>query len=84
MKQNKTVKIMAILAILWIFVSIVWTWALVIFENMTAQQQIELTPEQIEELQKQYIESLSGSTATGSLEIQNDTPEVEVSTPEEN
>lgn len=75
MKQNKTVKLMAILAMLGIIISVVWTGLLIIFEQSRAPQQLELTAEEIEELQKQIQESMSGSTstgstATGSLEIE--------------
>ncbi len=75
MKQNKTVKLMAILAMLGIIISVVWTGLLIMFEQAKAPQQLELTAEEIEELQKQIQESMSGSTstgstATGSLEIE--------------
>ncbi len=30
MKKNKTVKIMAFLALLWIIISVVWTWILIL------------------------------------------------------
>lgn len=65
MKQNKMAKIVALLALLGIVVSIIGTWALIIFGN-NANQPIELTAEEIEMLQQQYLDSLSGSTATGS------------------
>lgn len=75
MKQNKTVKLMAILAMLGIIISVVWTGLLIMFEQAKAPQQLELTAEEIEELQKQIEASMSGSTstgstATGSLEIE--------------
>ncbi len=66
MKQNKTVKLMAILAMLGIIISVVWTGLLIMFEQAKAPQQLELTAEEIEELQKQIQESMSGSTSTGS------------------
>ena len=75
MKQNKTVKLMAILAMLGIIISVVWTGLLIMFEQAKAPQKLELTAEEIEELQKQFEASMSGSTstgstATGSLEIE--------------
>lgn len=65
MKQNKTVKLMAILAMLGIIISVVWTGLLIMFEQAKAPQQLELTAEEIEELQKQIQESMSGSTQSG-------------------
>lgn len=67
MKQNKFAKLMAILALLWIIVSIIWTWLLAIFGNNT-NQQIELSPEQIQEIQD-IINSQSWATQSSSWEI---------------
>jgi preprotein translocase subunit SecG len=67
MKQNKFAKLMAILALLWIIVSIIWTWLLSIFGNNT-NQQIELSPEQIQEIQD-MINSQSWATQSSSWEI---------------
>jgi len=75
MKQNKMAKIVAILALFGILISIIGTWALIIFGN-DGNQPIELTAEEIEMLQQQYLDSLSGSTATGSLQPEtNEVPE---------
>lgn len=54
MKQ-KSAKIMALLALIWILVSIVWTWLLFIFwwEQNT---QVELTEEQIGQIMKMMEE----------------------------
>ena len=49
-KQNKIVKIMAILALLWIVASIIWTWILIIFGWWTATQQ-EISPEEYMNIQ---------------------------------
>lgn len=76
MKKNATVKIMAILAMLWIVVSIVWTGLLIIFGE-SQNQTIELTQEDIEAIQQQ-IDSMTGSTQSGSeLEITDITTTVE-------
>jgi cell division protein FtsB len=76
MKKNAAVKIMAILAMLWIVVSIVWTGLLIIFGE-SQNQTIELTQEDIEAIQQQ-IDSMTGSTQSGSeLEITDITTTVE-------
>jgi len=67
MKQNKFAKLMAILALLWIIVSIIWTWLLAIFGNNTSQQ-VELSPEQIQQIQD-MINSQSWATQSSSWEI---------------
>lgn len=67
MKQNKFAKLMAILALLWIIVSIIWTWLLAIFGNNT-NQQVELSPEQIQQIQD-MINSQSWATQSSSWEI---------------
>lgn len=75
MKQNKMAKIVAFIALFGILISIIGTWALIIFGN-DGNQPIELTAEEIEMLQQQYLDSLSGSTATGSLQPEtNEVPE---------
>lgn len=70
MKKNAIVKIMAILAMVWIIISIVWTGILIIVEkNQRQNQRLELSPEELEAL-KQQLESMTGSTQSGSeLEI---------------
>lgn len=75
MKNNTGVKIIASLALLWIVISIIGTWILLIFESSRTptEAQKTLTPEQLAELQK-LIESQSWS-----LNIDSDTislPEV--------
>jgi len=48
-KQNKAVKIMAFLALLWIIASILWTWILIMFWwNQTSQ---EVSPEEYMNIQ---------------------------------
>lgn len=68
MKQTKIAKIMAILALAWIIVSIIWTWLLVIFDSSNSQQQNELSPEQIEQIQN-IINSQSWTTKSSSWEL---------------
>ena len=61
---------MAFLALFWIIISVIGTGLIIIFDN-NSNQQIEYTPEQIEQIQ-QYMDSLSGSTmswTTASWEI---------------
>ncbi len=62
--KKKWAKIMAVLALLWIIISIVWTWLLVIFQGN--QQNTEPTQEQIEQIQK-LINSGSWNTSTWEL-----------------
>lgn len=68
MKQTKIAKVMAILALAWIIISVIWTWLLVIFDNSNNQQQVDLTPEQIEEIQN-MINSQTWTTQSSSWEI---------------
>lgn len=63
MKKNTMTKIIASLAFFWILLSIIGTGLLIIFwENNQQVQQQELTPEQLDEIQK-IIDSQSGSTS---------------------
>lgn len=68
MKQTKMAKIMAILALTWIIVSVIWTWLLVIFDSSNSQTQQNLTPEQIKEIQN-MINSQTWATQSSSWEI---------------
>lgn len=68
MRKNKTTQVMAILALLWIVIWIIWTGVLFIFSNSSSQQ--EISAEQYAELQE-YINSLSWTTNTWSLEETN-------------
>lgn len=61
---KKWAKIMAVLALLWIIVSILWTWLIVILQN--GNKQPEITQEQYEKIQ-QLINSQSWSTSTWEL-----------------
>ncbi len=70
MKQTKIAKVTAILALIWIIVSIIWTWILVIFDSTTNQQQTELTPEQIEEIQN-MINSQTWASQSSSWKVIN-------------
>lgn len=69
MKQNKMAKFVAIFALLWIFISIAGTGLLIIFQD-NSNQNVELTAEEFEMLQQQYLESLSGSTASWSTQVE--------------
>lgn len=60
---NKWAKIMASLALLWIIISIIWTWLMVIVWNNKNSSEVELTPEQIAEIQT-MINSQSWSTSS--------------------
>lgn len=63
---QKWAKIMATLALLWIIISIIWTWLMVIVWNNSNNSEIELTPEQIAEIQT-MINSQSWNTSTWEL-----------------
>lgn len=69
MKQNKMAKFVAIFALLWIFISIAGTGLLIIFQD-NSNQNIELTAEEIQAIEQQYLESLSGSTASWSTQVE--------------
>lgn len=62
-KNNLAAKIFAILALFWIFISIVSTWILFIFWNTNENQiEKELTKEQLDDIIKNY--NLSSNTWT--------------------
>ena len=61
---KKWAKIMAVLALLWIIVSILWTWLIVILQN--GNKQPEITQEDYERIQ-QLINSQSWNTSTWEL-----------------
>ena len=63
---QKWAKIMASLALLWIIISILWTWLMVIVWNNKNTSETELTPEQIAEIQS-MINSQSWNTSTWEL-----------------
>lgn len=66
-KKNKFVKIMAILALFWIIIWIIWTWLLIMFSKWNTTEEQTLTPEQYLELQE-LMNSNSGAiinTGTG-------------------
>ena len=60
-KKHKITQIMAVLALFWIIIWIVWTAILFIFSKQQTTVEQTLSPEQMAELQD-YINSLSGST----------------------
>lgn len=67
MKQ-KSAKIMAILALIWIIVSIIWTSILfILWDNQNTQ--IELTQEQIDEIMKMMEEQDNNQLESEELEI---------------
>lgn len=78
MAQKKWAKVMAILALIWIIVSIFWTGLLVFVQDNNVNNGQELTPEQIQEIQD-MVNSQSGatnqtwSTQTGELIEEQDT-----------
>lgn len=74
MKQ-KWAKIMAILALLAIVWSIVWTWLMMIFQ-LWVEQEMQLTPEQIAQIQE-LINSQSWSI-TSTWEISWDWNIIEI------
>ena len=51
-KWNKWVQIMAVLALFWIIIWIVWTWLIIMFGNSWTQTERTLTPEEYLELQE--------------------------------
>lgn len=63
---QKWAKIMASLALLWIIISIIWTWLMVIVWSNKNTSETELTPEQIAEIQS-MINSGSWNTSTWEL-----------------
>lgn len=63
MSNQKWAKIMAILALAWIIISIIWTWILFIVEKNAREKEIEKEiKKQIEEHIKNYSWSLEIST----------------------
>ncbi len=60
---QKWAKIMASLALLWIIISILWTWIQVL---ISSKKTPELTPEKIAEIQE-MIKSQSWTTSTWEL-----------------
>ena len=63
---QKWAKIMASLALLWIIISIIWTWLMVIVWGNKNTSETELTPGQIAEIQS-MINSGSWNTSTWEL-----------------
>ena len=63
--KNKWSKIMAALALFWIILSILWTWLIIIFSG-NWNTQVELTQEQIKEIQE-LINTQTGTTSTWEL-----------------
>jgi hypothetical protein len=53
MKKNKWIKIMALLALFWIIITVIWTGLLIIFDNNNSSNiKQELTPEQLMQFQE--------------------------------
>lgn len=74
-RNKKTTKIAALVALIAILGSVIWTWVLIIVETYFSKTKTEnnLTQEQLNELLKNYSWSLSNSwvanlTNTGTLE----------------
>ena len=76
MKKNPWTKIMALFALFWIIISIVWTGTLIVYDlyttNNTSLEQ-QLTPEQFDELMKSYSWSLTSTWElnTATWEVSN-------------
>lgn len=64
--KKRWAQIMAILALLWIIISIVWTSLIFIFSNNNVER--ELTPEEIKEIQW-LIDSESENIESSSWEV---------------
>ena len=71
-KKSKTTQVMAFLALFGIIIWVIWTWVLVLFSWWNEATEQTLTAEQYAELQ-QYINSLSGTTATWELDEETNT-----------
>lgn len=56
MKQSKMTKIVAIFALFWIIISVIWTWILVFYEMYFSSNntEVSLTQEQLQEIIKSY------------------------------
>jgi len=65
---------MATIALFWIVLSIIGTWLIIIFSD-NWNQQVELTPDQIEQLQD-LIKSQSGTTSTWEIDTIENTIEI--------
>lgn len=72
-RKNIAAKVMAFLALFWIVISVIWTGLIIIFDNWNQNQEIQLTPEQLEELQElmnsQSWASSTWATASWAIEI---------------
>ena len=51
-KKNRWAKIMAFLALFWIIIWVIWTWALFLFGNNGQTEEQTITPEQYRQLQQ--------------------------------
>lgn len=67
-RKNTAAKVMAILALVWIIISVIWTGLIIIFDNPEQTTQTELTPEQMKQLQE-LMNSQTGSSASWAIEI---------------
>lgn len=76
-RKNVMAKFAAIVALIAIVSSVIWTWVLVIYEtfNSSPNSESSLTQEQLQELLKNYSGSLSNSwsefSTWTSLDLQN-------------
>lgn len=69
MKKNTWTKFMALLGLFWIIISIVWSWAMIIYDlysSNNVSNSEELTQEQIEEIINSYSWTV---TSTGEVNI---------------
>ncbi len=60
-KKNRYVQIVALFALFWIIIWIVWTWVLMLFNGQKTTSEKTISPEQKLELQN-LINSQSGNT----------------------
>lgn len=60
-KKNRYVQIVALFALFWIIIWIVWTWVLMLFNGQRPTDEQTISPEQQLELQN-LINSQSGNT----------------------
>lgn len=71
MRKNLLVKIVAIVWLLWIIISVIWTWILAILSWGTTDntQTEQLTEEQLQELLKNY--NTWSTTQTWEINLEN-------------
>jgi len=79
MKKNKWARITAIIALIAIVASIIWTWVLIIYETVYWPNNQQISQEELNKLLEQYNNSwsnlswstLSGSSLSWSINLEN-------------